>query len=182
MRTHGASAPGVRSRVRRRTWSASTIRRSRIRRKGADSSTASGRASASRSATSGCSATMRRALSSDMDFERFRLRRFLEALPPEELDRIDRPVELGEVAALHEGNAKALWLTQAGTERAQLAANVTASRSRLARAFGTTPEKLLAEVMQRLTQAGEVLEVEQAPVQEVVEKDPDLTALPVHLQ
>jgi len=117
-----------------------------------------------------------------MDLERFRLRRFLESLPPEELERIEKPVELGDVAALHEGNPKAVWLAQAGPERAQLAANVAASRSRLARAFDTTPEKLLAEVLQRLGHAGEVVEVKQSPAQEVVEKDPDLTALPVHLQ
>src|SRR3954470_22818495 len=117
-----------------------------------------------------------------MDFERFRLRRFLESLPAEELERIERAVELGDVAALHEGNPKAIWLTQAGPERAQLAANVAASRSRLALAFGTTPEKLLGEVLRRLGQAGVVVEVNQAPAQEVVESDPDLTALPVHLQ
>jgi len=115
-----------------------------------------------------------------MDFERFRLRRFLESLPPEELQRVDEPVALGDVAEVHEGNPKAVWFGQAGG--AELAANVTASRSRLALAFGTPPQKLLAEVRARLSRPQKITEVGSAPAQEVVEPDPDLTALPVHLQ
>ena len=115
-----------------------------------------------------------------MDLHAFRLRRFLESLPPGELQRVDQPVELGDVAAVHEGNAKAVWFARAGG--AELAANVTASRSRLALAFGTTPDQLLAEVLKRLGEPQPVTEVKQAPAQEVVERDPDLTALPVHLQ
>ena len=115
-----------------------------------------------------------------MDLERFRLRRFLESLPPEELQRIQEPVALADVAAVHEGNPKAVWFRQAGG--AELAANVTASRSRLALAFGTTRENLLSEVLRRLARPQSVGEVQNAPAQEVVEKDPDLTALPVHLQ
>src|SRR5207247_7650103 len=65
---------------------------------------------------------------------------------------------------------------------AQLAPDVPASRARLALAFGTPPERLLAEVLKRLGEPQPVTEVKQAPAQEVVESDPDLTALPVHLQ
>ena len=115
-----------------------------------------------------------------MDLERFRLRRFLDSLPPEELQRVEEPTALGDVAAVHEGNAKAVWFRAAGG--AELAANVTASRSRIALAFGTTPAGLLAEVLKRLARPQEVVEVSRAPAREVVEKDPDLTALPVHLQ
>ena len=115
-----------------------------------------------------------------MDFERFRLRRFLESLPAHEVDRRPEPIELGDVAAVHEGNAKAVWFSSAGG--AELAANVTASRSRLALAFGTTPERLLGEVLARLAKPEPVTEVKDAPVQAVVERDPDLTQLPVHLQ
>ena len=93
---------------------------------------------------------------------------------------MEEPVELGDVAAMHDGNAKAVWFARAGG--AELAANVTASRSRLAIAFGTTPDRLLAEVLKRLGEPQPVTEVKQAPAQEVVERDPDLTALPVHLQ
>ena len=49
-----------------------------------------------------------------MDLERFRLRRFLEALPPAELQRVEEPIALGDVAAVHDGNAKAVWFKQAG--------------------------------------------------------------------
>ena len=49
-----------------------------------------------------------------MDLERFRLRRFLESLPPQELDRREEPIELGDVAAAHEGNSKAVWFVRAG--------------------------------------------------------------------
>ena len=115
-----------------------------------------------------------------MDFERFRLRRFLESLPPHELERRPEPIDLGDVAAVHEGNAKAVWFARAGG--AELAANVTASRSRLALAFGTTPERLLGEVLARLAKPQPVAEVKEAPVQAVVEREPDLTQLPVHLQ
>ena len=115
-----------------------------------------------------------------MDLERFRLRRFLESLPAEELQRVGASTALGDVAAVHEGNAKAVWFANAGG--AELAANVCASRSRLALAFDTTPDRLLATVLARLGAAQAVLEVERAPAQEVVEEDPDLTALPVHLQ
>jgi UbiD family decarboxylase len=108
-----------------------------------------------------------------------RLKTFLESLPAEELQRVDGKVELGDVAAVLEGNAKAVWFTGLS-----LAGNVTGSRSRLAHAFGTTPKDLLQAVLKRLKSAGEVVEVKasDAPAQQVVEREPDLTALPVHLQ
>lgn len=116
-----------------------------------------------------------------MDLERFRLRRFLELLPEEELQRISRPVELGDVAATLEGNPRAVWFAHAGG--AELAGNVAASRSRLALALDTSPKTLLEEVMRRLAIARDVVEVRDAPVHEVVEtENADLTALPVHLQ
>ena len=105
-----------------------------------------------------------------------RLRDFLEGLGSDELERISGR-QLADVAAALEGNARAVWF-----EDLQLAGNVAGSRSRLARAFGTTPRGLLSEVLGRLKSKGEVVEVRKAPAQEVVEKDPDLTALPVHLQ
>ena len=121
-----------------------------------------------------------------VDCERFRLRRFLDSLGPEELERRDAPVDLADVAAALEGNPKAVWFSRAGPEGAALCGNVAGSRSRLARAFGTTPEKLLGEVLARLKTPGEIVEVAraQAPVQEVVltGEDADLTTLPVNLQ
>jgi UbiD family decarboxylase len=117
-----------------------------------------------------------------MDFERFRLRRFLESLDSPELERIETPVPLADVARILEGNPKAVWFTRAGPEGASLAGNVAGSRSRLACAFATTPERLLPEVLSRLKAKPEIIEVSKAPCQEVIEKEPDLTSLPVHLQ
>jgi 2,5-furandicarboxylate decarboxylase 1 len=117
-----------------------------------------------------------------MDFERFRLRRFLESLDSTELERIDAPIALADVAGMLEGNPRAVWFTRMGPEGAALAGNVAGSRSRLAHAFATTPERLLPEVLSRLKSKPEIVEVPKAPCQEVIEKEPDLTALPVHLQ
>jgi UbiD family decarboxylase len=91
-------------------------------------------------------------------------------------------VALADVARILEGNPKAVWFTRVGPEGASLAGNVAGSRSRLAHAFATTPERLLAEVLSRLKAKPEIVEVARAPCQEVIEKEPDLTALPVHLQ
>lgn len=106
-----------------------------------------------------------------------RLREFLDGLPADELERIGGSVHLADVAKALDGNPKAVWF-----EGLSLAGNVTGSRSRLALAFRTEPRELLAEVLRRLRNKGEIVEVQKAPAQEVVEKDPDLTALPVHLQ
>src|SRR2546425_4974053 len=102
-----------------------------------------------------------------MDLERFRLRTFLESLGPDELERVDEPVALADVASRLEGNAKAVWFTRVGPEGASLAGNVAGSRSRLARAFGTTPERLLHEALSRLKTKPEIVEVSKAPVQDV---------------
>jgi UbiD family decarboxylase len=117
-----------------------------------------------------------------MDLERFRLRTFLESLDGDELERIDTPVALADVAQALEGSRRAVWFTKVGPEGASLAGNVAGSRSRLARAFDTTPQQLLSVALARLKGKPEVVEVSKAPCQEVVEKDPDLTKLPVHLQ
>src|SRR5260221_9946489 len=120
-----------------------------------------------------------------IDLERFRLRRFVEELrQPGGLEVRSGPAELAEVAPALEGNAKAVLFERVGREGAQLAGNVMGSRARLARAFGVAPDKLLPEVLRRLRSAPQVVEVprEAAPAQQVVLDQPDLTALPVHLQ
>ncbi len=121
-----------------------------------------------------------------LDFERFRLRRFLDSLGPDEIERRDTSIELADIAAALEGNPRAVLFASAGAEGAQLCANVLASRSRMAHAFGTTREGLLPELLRRLKATPEIVEVarESAPVQSVVmEGDAaDLTALPIHLQ
>lgn len=120
------------------------------------------------------------------DLERFRLLDYLRSLGPEEFEQRSGRVELADVAAILEGNTRAVLFSDVAGEGVPLAGNVVASRSRLAHAFGTTPAGLLAEVMRRLKTPGELVEVDraQAPVQQVVKEGEaaDLTALPVHLQ
>ena len=122
-----------------------------------------------------------------IDFDRFRLRTFVEELRRSgELDAPAGTTELADIAESLEGNAKAVLFERAGKEGASLAGNVMGARSRIARAFGVAPGELLAEVLRRLQTAPRIVEVprQAAPAQEVVlEGDKaDLTALPVHLQ
>ncbi|HKW38618.1 MAG TPA: UbiD family decarboxylase, partial [Burkholderiales bacterium] len=122
-----------------------------------------------------------------IDLDRFRLRRFVEELRQAgELEVRSASTDLAGVAEALEGNAKAVLFERAGKEGAQLAGNVMGGRSRLARAFGVAPDKLLAEVLRRLRLAPQVVEIprEAAPAQQVVFAggEADLTALPVHLQ
>jgi len=125
-------------------------------------------------------------LSADLDLERFRLRNFLAGLGADEVEIREQPIDLADVAAALEANAKAVWFKSVGPERAELAGNVVGSRARLARAFGATPQTLLAEVVRRLGNSPEIVEVprERAPAQAIVATGNavDMTALPVHLQ
>ena len=122
-----------------------------------------------------------------IDLDRFRLRRFVEELRQAgELEVHAGTAELAEVAPALEGNAKAVLFERVGKEGTPLVGNVMGSRARLARAFGTTPDRLLAEVLRRLRTTPQVVEVprEAAPAQEIVltGDKADLTALPVNLQ
>ena len=120
------------------------------------------------------------------DFDRFRLRRFIDELGPDELDTHREPVDLADVAKAFEGNAKAVLFHAVGPERQELVGNVAGSRSRIAQAFGVAPRDLVAEVQRRLRNKPVIVEISraEAPVQGVVltGEDADLTALPVHLQ
>jgi hypothetical protein len=73
-----------------------------------------------------------------VDFDRFRLRRFVESLG-DELETVNAPTDLADVAAILEGNPKAVLFRSVGPERAELAGNVAGSRARIARAFGVGP-------------------------------------------
>jgi 2,5-furandicarboxylate decarboxylase 1 len=122
-----------------------------------------------------------------VDFERFRLRRFIDELPPTgELETHTEPLDLAALADKLEGNPKAVLFRAAGPQKQELVGSVMGSRTRLARAFGKTPATLLAEIQRRLKNKPEIVEVSraEAPCQQVVltGDDADLTALPVHLQ
>lgn len=121
-----------------------------------------------------------------VDFERFRLRRFIESLGPEELDTRSAAIDLAGLAGVMEGNPKAVLFRSAGPEQAELVGNVMGSRARIAAAFGVKPPELMKEVMRRLRNKPEIFEVPraEAPCQAVVltGADADVTKLPVHLQ
>jgi UbiD family decarboxylase len=126
------------------------------------------------------------AASSAVDCEAYRLRAFIDSLGPDELEVVSDPVDLADVAARLEGNPRAVLFERVGPEGASLVGNVVGSRTRLARAFGVAPDRLLPELLSRLGRKPRTVEVtrDSAPVQEVVltGEDADLTALPVHLQ
>lgn len=120
------------------------------------------------------------------DLERFDLRRFIDALDADEVERIVADTDLADVAALMEGNSRTVVIERPCGESVPLAGNVAGSRRRLARAFDTTADKLLGEVLKRLGKKGVVTQVDRAvaPVQQVVltGDECDFTKLPVHLQ
>jgi 2,5-furandicarboxylate decarboxylase 1 len=121
-----------------------------------------------------------------VDFERFRLRRFIESLGTEELDTCNAAVDLAALAGVMEGNRKAVLFRSAGPEQAELVGNVMGSRARIATAFGVKPHELMKEVARRLRSKPDIFEVSsaEAPCQAVVlaGADADVTKLPVHLQ
>jgi 2,5-furandicarboxylate decarboxylase 1 len=122
-----------------------------------------------------------------VDFDRFRLRRFIEGLAEsDELEIYAEPVDLADIAEVLEGNPKAVLFRAVGPERAELVGNVAGGRARIAAAFGVAPSALLQEVQRRLRNKPEIVEVSraEAPCQQVVLTGDaaDLTKLPVHLQ
>src|SRR5262245_18035993 len=120
------------------------------------------------------------------DFDRFRLRRFIEALDPDQLDTRSAPVDLAGIAEVMGGNPKVVLFRSAGPEKAVLVGNVLGGRARLAAAFGVKPGELLKEIQRRLRNQPDIFEVSraEAPCQQVVltGDDADVTKLPVHLQ
>jgi len=119
-----------------------------------------------------------------VDFDAYRLRTFVGGLGADELERRPGVTRLNAIAQALEANPKAVLFEEAGGH--PLVGNLMASRSRFARAFGVTPQKLLPEILRRLRLKPEIVEVsrDEAPVQQVVltGADIDLTTLPVHLQ
>jgi UbiD family decarboxylase len=131
--------------------------------------------------------TKTRPAASNIDTERFRLRRFIdELIVAGEVDVHDEALALGELGPILDGNSKAVLFRKAGPEKAELVGNVMGSRARIARAFGVDQRDLLKTVRQRLKHPIPPVEIAAAaaPVQQVVwrGKDADFTRLPVHLQ
>ena len=121
------------------------------------------------------------------DTEKFRLRHFVEKLVQQgECIVHDAPIDLIDVAAVLDGNPKAVWFRAVGPEKTELVGNVMGSRRRLAAALDTDEAGFPAVLRERLRHPLTPIEVpsSQAPVHEVVltGDDADLTTLPVHLQ
>jgi 2,5-furandicarboxylate decarboxylase 1 len=121
------------------------------------------------------------------DLDEFRLRRFVDRMIEEgEIEVVEEPIDLADIAARMDGNEKAVLFRQAGPEKAELIGSMTGGRRRMAKAFGVAPEELLDEVNRRLETPQEIIELDsaEAPVHEVIVTgdDVDLTRLPVHLQ
>jgi len=123
----------------------------------------------------------------NLDLDQFRLRRFIESLSAaDEVDIHDEPCDFADLAAIMQGNPKAVWFRNVGKDKQELVGNVVAARSRLALAFGVEPRQVALEMQRRLRLKPEIVELtrEEAPIQQVVITGDalDLTQLPIHLQ
>src|SRR2546428_4616571 len=124
---------------------------------------------------------------SNVDVEKYRLRRFVERLiDMGEVEVHDGPMPLTGLSAAIERTPKALLFKQAGPEQVEMVAKTAGNRKRMAAAFATSEEKLCDEYFKRLANPQPVVEVpsDEAPVHDVVitGKDVDLTKLPFHPQ
>ena len=127
-------------------------------------------------------------LGRECDFEKFRLRRFMERLTDlGEVEVHDEPVALTAMSAIIENSGdKAVLFKQAGPDRLEVAAKVAASRSRLIEAFNSTPATIYDDFLSRFASSRKSFEVpsDEAPVHaiKIVGDDVDLTKLPFHTQ
>jgi UbiD family decarboxylase len=127
-------------------------------------------------------------MTSRLDLDKFRLRRFVERLIDlGEVDIHEGPVALSEISALIEASPRASLFKDVGPEHFEIAGAVGGSRRRHAVAFGVEDERNLAkEFGRRMANPQKVVEIPHAdaPVQHVVITggDIDLTKLPFHMQ
>src|SRR5205085_8326738 len=124
---------------------------------------------------------------SEIDFEKYRLRQFVERLiDMGEVEIHDEPVALTALSEAIERTPKALLFKRAGPEQVEMVAKTAGNRKRMAAAFDTSEAKLGEEYFRRLANPQPLVEVpsDAAPVHEVVltGKDVDLTKLPFHPQ
>ena len=122
-----------------------------------------------------------------VDLNKFRLRRFVEKLNKlGEVDVIEKPTDLSDLATLIEENPRAIWFKDVGPDNLEIVASVNGSRYRLAKAMDVSPDNLVSEYRNRLKNPQPVIEIKNpdAPVQKVVltGKDADLSRLPFYVQ
>jgi 2,5-furandicarboxylate decarboxylase 1 len=122
-----------------------------------------------------------------MDYDRFRLRRFVERLAVAgEVLRVEKAVDLSDLAREIEATPHATWFQNVGPDGLEIAAGISGSRRRIAMAFETDERKLTDTVAQRIAIPQPVVEVSSAdaPVHSLVAAGDaiDLTRLPFYLQ
>jgi UbiD family decarboxylase len=122
-----------------------------------------------------------------VDFDKFRLRRFVERLDAMgEVETSDEAIALGALATAVEASTKVALFRNVGPERFEIVSGISSSRRRLAAAFGVEEARLLPEYLRRLQQPQQVTEVtsREAPVHQrvITGEDIDLTRLPFYLQ
>jgi UbiD family decarboxylase len=122
-----------------------------------------------------------------LDFDRYRLRRFVERLIElGEVEIHDKPVPLTGLSPIIERTDKAVLFKKAGPEHVELIAKTAGNRKRIAAAFETGEDKLYDEYFKRLANPQPLVEVPSAdaPVHEITitGKNVDLTRLPFHPQ
>ena len=123
--------------------------------------------------------------SSDFDFEKFRLRSFVDLLiEMDEVEVHEKPVALTALAEIIENTPKALLFKKVGPDQLELVAKANAGRARIAAAFETTYDKVYDEFQRRLATPQKVIEIPsgEAPVQAVTitGNNIDLTRLPFY--
>lgn len=122
-----------------------------------------------------------------IDYDKFRLRRFVEKLREiGELEVHDQPVALADISAVIEASPRAVLFKSVGAEKHEMVAAVSGARKRLAAAFGVDEREIAHEYMRRVAnpQPAVFVSSAEAPVHQVVLKgdDIDLAKLPFHLQ
>jgi 2,5-furandicarboxylate decarboxylase 1 len=122
-----------------------------------------------------------------IDTEAFRLRRFVDTLVEAgECEIRAEPIDLIDLGAVLDCNAKAVLFRAAGPERAEIVGNVMGSRKRLALALGTDEKGFPGKLRDGIAHPIAPIEIltSEAPVHDIVltGDDADLSKLPVHLQ
>ena len=122
-----------------------------------------------------------------IDFEKFRLRRFVDRLiDAGEVEVHDEPVAMVDLSTIIEATPKATLFRRAGPEGFEMIAAVAGSRRRVALAFDSDVRNVAHEYMKRMANPQPIVEVpsSDAPVHQVVKtgKDIDLLKLPFFLQ
>src|SRR5581483_8284712 len=124
-------------------------------------------------------------VSSNVDLEKYRLRRFVDRLiDMGEVEIHDEPVPLTALGSIIEKTDKAVLFRKAGPEQTEIVAKTGASRKRLLAAFDTTEDKIYDEYFRRLANPQQIVEIpsDDAPVHQIklTGKDVDLTRLPFY--